>query len=484
MNVKTLSDALNELYKEKYIKKSDPIDLSDFEAFNFNNVDQEEKIKNVRKSEYKGSKEEDKIVTLPGQPKVGFAQYGGYVTVDEVAGRALFYYFVEADQPSSTSLPLLLWLNGGPGCSSLGYGAMKELGPFRVNSDGKSLHSNRYAWNNVANVIFLETPAGVGYSYSNRTSDYGKSGDRQTAKDNYNFLVKWLERFPEYKGREFYIAGESYAGHFVPQLAHTILSLNQKHENTHINLKGIMIGNAYIDDETYAQGRYDYYGNHALISPETSEKIRKTCNFTSQGMENQSIECESALEKATGDTEVIDIYNIYKPLCLNNDLTLTPNKASGMNFDPCKDYVFEYLNRAEVQETMHANVTKLDHDWRPCSRLFHWKDSPETSLTLLQKLMDNKLRVLVYSGDVDGMIPFTSTQYALKKLNLKIQTEWYPWLVNGQVGGYAEIYEGNLTFAIVRAAGHQVPSDQPERSLILIKYFLSGKNLPKMPDIN
>ena len=93
----------------------------------------------------------------------------------------------------------------------------------------------------VANVIFLETPAGVGYSYSNRTSDNQKSGDRQTAKDNYNFLVKWLERFPEYKRREFYIARESYAGHFVPQLAHTILSHNKKRENPHINLKGIMV---------------------------------------------------------------------------------------------------------------------------------------------------------------------------------------------------------------------------------------------------
>jgi serine carboxypeptidase-like clade 2 len=76
----------------------------------------------------------------------------------------------------------------------------------------------------AANVLFLESPAGVGFSYSNTTSDYYKAGDKATAKDSYVFLINWLERFPEYKTRDFYIAGESYAGHYVPQLASTIFT--------------------------------------------------------------------------------------------------------------------------------------------------------------------------------------------------------------------------------------------------------------------
>ncbi|GFP87776.1 serine carboxypeptidase-like 40 [Phtheirospermum japonicum] len=183
-----------------------------------------------------GLKEKDRITKLPGQPNVTFSQYGGYVTVDQKAGRALFYYFAEA-QHSAKSLPLLLWLNGGPGCSSLGYGAMEELGPFRVLSDGKTLIKNNFAWNYAANVLFLESPAGVGFSYSNTTADDNMSGDRETAKDNHAFLVNWLERFPEYKKRDFYIGGESYAGHYVPQLAQTILHHTNK---TPINLKGII----------------------------------------------------------------------------------------------------------------------------------------------------------------------------------------------------------------------------------------------------
>ena len=87
----------------------------------------------------------------------------------------------------------------------------------------------------------MESPAGVGFSYSNTTSDYDKSGDARTAADSYTFLVNWLERFPEYKTRDFFITGESYAGHYVPQLAQLILQNNKITNQTVINLRGIAV---------------------------------------------------------------------------------------------------------------------------------------------------------------------------------------------------------------------------------------------------
>jgi hydroxymandelonitrile lyase/serine carboxypeptidase-like clade 2 len=94
--------------------------------------------------------EQDRILGLPGQPNgVAFDMYGGYVTVDEQAGRALYYWFQEADRGTADpdAAPLLLWLNGGPGCSSVGSGALEELGAFRVHTDGETLLLNEYAWN-------------------------------------------------------------------------------------------------------------------------------------------------------------------------------------------------------------------------------------------------------------------------------------------------------------------------------------------------
>ena len=91
--------------------------------------------------------EADRIASLPGQPPVNFSMYSGYVTVDAAAGRALFYWLIEAAGAPAESAPLVLWLNGGPGCSSVGYGASEELGAFRINADGRSLSRNRYPWN-------------------------------------------------------------------------------------------------------------------------------------------------------------------------------------------------------------------------------------------------------------------------------------------------------------------------------------------------
>ena len=96
----------------------------------------------------------------------------------------------------------------------------------------------------MANVIFLESPAGVGFSYSNTSSDYDERGDRSIAVDSYIFLLNWLERFPEYKGRDFYIAGESYAGHYVPELAAVIVAVRLLTGENPTNLKGIFVSRA------------------------------------------------------------------------------------------------------------------------------------------------------------------------------------------------------------------------------------------------
>jgi serine carboxypeptidase-like clade 2 len=98
-----------------------------------------------------GDQESDRIRELPGQPaKVRFSQYSGYVTVNQAHGRALFYWLVEAVPAAGPIAPLVLWLNGGPGCSSVGYGASEEVGPFRIRPDGKTLYLNPNSWNKGA----------------------------------------------------------------------------------------------------------------------------------------------------------------------------------------------------------------------------------------------------------------------------------------------------------------------------------------------
>ncbi|XP_039034625.1 serine carboxypeptidase 1-like [Hibiscus syriacus] len=354
---------------------------------------------------------------------------------------------------------------------------MVELGPFRVNNDGKTLFRNNYAWNNVANIIFVETPAGVGFSYSNTTSDYQRMGDKSTAKDAYKFLINWLERFTQYKPRDLYIAGESYAGHYVPQLAKIILHENKKSNPTLINLKGIAVGNGWIDDPTDYLGQYDYLWTHALNSDETNKGIHTYCHYFNDTDPEQ---CANFINKSRIERGNIDRYNIYAARCqLNSSSSIKISSESINGFDPCSNhYLLSYLNRADVQTALHAKVSA----WDICNRSMYrgWNDKATTILPIIKNLMANGIRIWLYSGDLDSIVPVTSTRYAINKLKLPIKTAWRPWSRDEEVGGYVVEYDG-LTFVTVRGADRLVPSYQPARALAMISSFLGGALPPPVP---
>ncbi|KAL9294704.1 Serine carboxypeptidase-like 36 [Arabidopsis thaliana] len=431
----------------------------------------------IQRESVPSPKDKDLIQQLPGQPSdVTFKQYGGYVAVNKPASRFLYYYFVETIKPGNTT-PLVIWFNGGPGCSSLG-GAFKELGPFRVHSDGKTLFRNPYSWNNEANVLFLETPVGTGFSYSNSPIN-GKQGDKATAEDNYMFLVNWLERFPEYKGRDIYIAGQSYAGHYVPQLAQIILHRNNQ---TLINLRGILIGNPSLNREIQDDFGYKFMFSHGLISQQQMDNYNKFC--TDSDLYDWD-KCHLASQKIEAQKTHLDIYNIYAPLCLNSTLSSEPKKCTTiMKADPCSgNYLKAYLNIKEVQEAIHANTTKIPYEWTSCNTklLWEWNEKDRyVSLTpILQELMGKGVRVMLYNGDVDLVIPFTSTLAVVKTMNLTVVKEWRPWFTGGHVGGFTEDYKGNLTFVTVKGAGHSVPTDQPIHALNIFTSFIRNTPLPQ-----
>ncbi|KAJ0861372.1 putative carboxypeptidase D [Helianthus annuus] len=337
-----------------------------------------------------------------------------------------------------------------------------------------------------ANILFLDSPAGVGFSYTNTSSDLKDSGDKRTASDALTFLIRWMSRFPQYKYREFYICGESYAGHYVPQLMKKIHDYNKNHHYPFINLKGFMVGNALTDHKYDNIGTVEYWWTHALISDATYKTIMSCCNFSTQ---KQTRKCDKALLYAWSyEMGGIDEYSIYTPKCNNPSGNFTSSRLKNSlvrrrvsGYDPCVEMRAEkYYNRPDVQHAMHANYTRIPYKFTACSleMVENWKDSQFSLLPTYKELIAAGYRIWVYSGDTDANVPVTATRLWLRSLNLTVKTKWYPWFVNDQVGGWTEVYDG-LMFATVRGAGHEVPLLQPERGFLLFESFLAGKNLPR-----
>ncbi|XP_042066755.1 serine carboxypeptidase II-2-like isoform X2 [Salvia splendens] len=426
----------------------------------------------------------DRVLKLPGQNfDVSFAHYAGYITVNEESGRDLLYWFFEAEEDPS-SKPIVLWLNGGPGCSSIAYGLAEEIGPLHIEKDGKTLYLNRYSWNKVANILFVDSPVGVGFSYSNSYSDLLSNGDKRTAADNLKFIEKWLERFPQFKGTDLYLTGESYAGHYVPQLAHAIVKYNEKNGEETINLKGFMVGNALTDDFHDHFGVFQFMWSVGMISDQTYKQLNAKCDFDS--FVHTSEECVEVLVIADQEIGDIDMYSIYTPPCTANFSRLSHiwrSKTVGLlrrSYDPCTEmHSVQYFNLPEVQDALH--VRSRNSRWETCSGLVNqnWQDSPQSVLDVYSELLNSGLRIWMFSGDTDAVIPVTSTRYNINAMKLQTVRPWRAWYDDGQVGGWTEEYEG-LTFVTVRGAGHEVPLHKPKQALTLIKSFLSGKSMPEM----
>ncbi|KMT15209.1 hypothetical protein BVRB_3g063200 [Beta vulgaris subsp. vulgaris] len=436
------------------------------------------------------SSEAHKITSLPGQPHVNFQQFAGYITVDETQKRYLFYYFVEAETNPS-SKPLVLWLNGGPGCSSIGAGAFSEHGPFHPS--GNVLVKNDYSWNKEANMLYLESPAGVGFSYSVNTSFYDGVNDEITAKDNLVFLQNWLEIFPEYKNRDFFITGESYGGHYVPQLANLILKSSLKS-----NLKGIALGNPLLEFNTDFNSRPEYLWSHGLISDATYELSQKVCNFSQIRRQAQKgfLSPSCALVNSHMSSEIgkfIDSYDVTLDVCYHSIAkqahVLDLNQMDEQQIDVClDDETTQYINRKDVQKVMNAQLVGVTQ-WSMCSGVvnYHMDDLEVPTLPLLGTFAKSGVRVLVYSGDQDSVLPLTGSRMLVdslaKELGLKTTVSYRTWLSDKQVGGWTQVYGDILAYATIRGAAHEAPFSQPARSLVLFRSFLNGSPLPDVTSL-
>lgn len=445
---------------------------------------------------YTSDAEADQIVSLPDAPEVTFNQFAGYLQVDEDTDLNYFYWMVECEGcEDPQSAPVALWTNGGPGCSGL-TGFMTEQGPFRPQANG-TLRKNDYAWNQVANMLFIEQPVGVGFSYSNTRTDYIGVGDDDAAMYNYKLILKFLERFPEFQKNDFYITAESYGGHYMPTLAKYIVDNN---DDGAINFRGFAVGNPYTDPVENTIGTVDTIYGHQLVPRPTYLKWLNRC----KNGERQTSYCQ-ALQAKMWNKQMgnLNPYALDYPVCLDDSgaRKFTPQQArflyatkgplvqaaAGLpgdpeDYDPCADdYATTYLNRDDVKAAIHANP---EITWGECSIKttyghlvynYSWSDVPMEPYYqyLLASDYSPALKMLVFSGDDDSVCGTIGTQTWIYDLGYNVTSEWEAWTYEGQVSGYVTKFEG-YSFATVHGAGHEVPTYKPAQALSLISAFFNG----------
>ncbi|TKR81558.1 hypothetical protein L596_015409 [Steinernema carpocapsae] len=226
-------------------------------------------------------KKADQVFDLPGLTfDINFKQYSGFLKAN-LNGHYLHYWYVESQRSPSTD-PVLLWLNGGPGCSSL-MGLLSENGPFRPNPDGKTLFENVYSWNKGYNMLFLEGPRDVGFSYQDpNKSNSTDFNDYLTVIDNYNALLDFFSIYPELQNRDFYVTGESYGGVYVPTLVRKIL-IDQN--PMFANFKGMIVGNGLTSSIQNVRSLPDYMYYHGMVSSAKWNQLAECCRNTG-GLQN------------------------------------------------------------------------------------------------------------------------------------------------------------------------------------------------------
>eukprot|EP01125_Pyxidicula_operculata_P014720 TRINITY_DN4936_c0_g1_i1.p1 TRINITY_DN4936_c0_g1~~TRINITY_DN4936_c0_g1_i1.p1 ORF type:complete len:413 (+),score=102.17 TRINITY_DN4936_c0_g1_i1:104-1342(+) len=387
----------------------------------------------------------------------------GYIQVNPQENAQLFYWLFDSQKSPSTD-PLVLWLTGGPGCSSE-LALFFENGPWNVNTAGTNTTINPYSWNKFANLLYVDQPCPTGFSTCNE--EY-ISNEGQVVTEMLAFLEGFIQAYPQFVNRDFYIVGESYGGHYVPAIANGIVSSTKL--LAQYNLKAIGVGNGWVDPyiQYNAYGSYAYANN--LINNQVWSQMNQTYAQCATDLDNQdwqdaSQDCGSIMQIVLEYNNNLNWYNIKLP-CVGS---------------LCYDFtnIDNYLNTPSVQQSIGVNGIQ----WEACNydvNAAFYQDTLQSYATDLPAVLAAGVRVVIYNGDLDLICNWMGGQKWTNALQWPGQQAFnsapvQPWTVSGTPAGTSQAAQG-FTFVRVYNAGHMVPHDQPAVALQLLQNIITGSS--------
>ena len=353
------------------------------------------------------------VATIPTSSNSA-AEDWGYVNIRQDA-HTFWWLYSAGDTKSRSQLPLVLWLQGGPGASSTGFGNFMEIGPLDSN-----LNPRQTSWIKAANLLFVDNPVGSGYSYVTNPDAYTRNVT-QIAEDLYIFLKYFLSKKPEFVTTPFYITCESYGGKMTSAFGVRLLEGIQN-KDIECNFKGVALGDSWISpvDSVMTWGPYLYQYN--LLDEKDLQAVmdisNKTAGAVAEGKFSLATELWSETESVV--SELTDNVNVYNVLQHN-----VPDMIPNSNLNKLHNRHLAVYYQDNLNGLMNGPIRKKlgiipdSVTWGGQSDdvfKYQAEDFMKPVIKEVDTLISSGIKVVVFQGQLDMICDTPGAELWIKKL--------------------------------------------------------------------
>eukprot|EP00111_Clytia_hemisphaerica_P016570 TCONS_00049089-protein len=378
----------------------------------------------------------------------------GYVDVREGAHIFWWLYGQSANTPMNPTRPLVMWLQGGPGASSTGFGNLAEVGPLDENLSPRS-----GPWTTLADMLFVDAPVGSGFSYVEPPATY-TSTESQIDEDLYQFLKKFLSEMPEYQNTPFYIFGESYGGKMGASFGVRLQGGIQSGD-VRANLRGLILGDAWISPTDSVATWAPFLKDANLLSPTGFEAVSQMTKQTVDAADSGRYQ------------EATELWKQTQGVIFQNTNNVNPFNIQQHNVPSCNKESTNALMNGQIRQKLQIippNVIWDSH--RNDVFAAQSQEFMRPVINEVGQLLSSGLKVVIIQGQLDLLCDSPGTDAWIKKLPWGDLPQYLAAPLTTMSQGKMRRYK-NLIYYDVSNAGHMVPIDKPSAGLEILQLAIS-----------
>jgi len=415
--------------------------------------------------------------------------YAGLVEVDK--GRSLFYWLHrhqqsvnaergQAEVPSQAEVPLVVWLQGGPGSSSM-LGNLLFHSPIRLERNGTGPDDFELkpapegSWATIGNVVYLDQPVGTGFSFGRPVADLATAG-----RHFVTFLLALADRFPDLSQSPVFITGESYAGKFVPTFSRAVMdyNLNAASDERQIRFGGMMVGDPFVAPARQRTMMHTLPRALNILDSSHLAQVHALESHCEESLVNRSASEHACLDimhyivRSSGGVLQYDLRNF--------DSDWSPREAAIGAFFTLSS------QRERIWDQLHVRDSPKQPKFEMSSAAVSaalTQDNLVDYSKVYEELLRDKIPVLVYAGEFDSKDGPVGQERWIRELQFSEAEEFWAqapslyWLRTGEMGGYSRA-AGTMNFLTVPRAGHFVPANFFRLAMSVLQDFTSSQRLP------